>query len=561
LRALTPGPGPPPGIAPGQVPGGPAGNLTDPETTIVGAASEALIAAFGLPEGLLFLVDTEVLVAAVIEQGARRAQAVSIVARFYAYGLRYDGVDVVLMTRGRHAQLIRLGLLQAVIDHEFRFHLDPDAGEHTEEEHRDDSRDLVTLVETASEVSAGVRLPHGATGIAQTMGELLTGAPMTAETRAWMADQLLEMLAATPEPLSAPEEFALLREMVLATVAMLRGEPLGPRWQHVGPVAVHWLDERAELVDPVLGLAAGAGHALHGGIRILYGHDAVGILNAFVAGELAPAAGFHGGQSQVLAMLAERLVDETIDVDEPVIRNVLPTRVHEELATLVANNPAGRTWVALDRPRARAESDNLLAAAPAGWQALVRQFQDEYLEAVADAGPAPVVDDEVLRREYEAAVAELEPIIRGLPGLRRGERKQLRDAVKRAIYVRYPDRARNRIVKELQNLRRETELAGLAPDPEEMLHVTTRNVVWQVSARQEHLESRLRNEAATILLSRLSPHLAPIMRFRALAFDCPLLEISHWEGGSPDDTRRPRGVPNRRAHEPVPTSAGVRRHR
>ena len=65
---------------------------------------------------------------------------------------------------------------------------------------------------------------------------LLTGEEMTVDTRRELAGRLERRLSATTPPASASVQAELLREMVQATIRLLRGLPLGHRRRDVVPV-------------------------------------------------------------------------------------------------------------------------------------------------------------------------------------------------------------------------------------------------------------------------------------------------------------------------------------
>ncbi|WP_232660571.1 hypothetical protein [Pseudonocardia sp. TRM90224] len=479
-----------------SVPGGPLGkNLTEEEIALLIRAAVQLLRERGPPSGLLFLVDEADLVTTLIQRGAEPAQAASIVGRLYTFGLTYRGTFLVMVTTEQHTRLSAFGVLDIALEHEDLYHR-VGAGTHTEADHLRDSQERIARIEdtiaealTRAGTDAGLRLPYGSALDEEHLGALLDGAPLTADTRAAWASQLLDMLNTTRQPTTFPELRDVLHEMVLATVAMLRGEPLGPQWANVRPAAVHWLSEGSAeaLFDHDLGMAADAGHILRGGVRRIHANEVIGVLHAFVDGELAPALGLTRADARMLADASERLVDgkdwQSPQLHTPVtVREWLPNRAIEQLWTWAHYSREVRTWHVLRLRDVRAAIGNGFADAPE-WRPLMLAALDEFRWAAITLRQEPRVDEAVLRREHEKALAELFQMMSdvGLP-LRKTmiskELKQPRESFWDRSTSREWQRLRQYSLETLSSLERVVEEWEVDTSPAGMLSLAVRDRVW-----------------------------------------------------------------------------------
>jgi hypothetical protein len=276
-------------------------------------------------------------------------------------------------------------------------------------------------------------------------------------------------------------------------------------------VRVHQSDNAASplLSDPVLGLAASAGHVLSDGLRRIYAAEEVGVLHGVVESELAPALGFTPAQAHVLAVLAERLVDGRDHLGEPWRRRPgwLTARAGHELATLATHNPAGRVLLVWDYEHARGRLETTFADLP-GWRRLVLRYAEEFHRAAVDHAHVPQLTAAELDQEYREALVGLRQLIAAHPD--RGYRRALARALRhRERAARGPHRWE--IEVELRALRSRTEHAGIWPTDTELVYLAVRNITWARLTATPALRE-LRWWAADALLGTASAELAPLLR-------------------------------------------------
>ncbi|MBO0808705.1 MAG: NUDIX hydrolase, partial [Actinobacteria bacterium] len=359
--------------------------------------------------------------------------------------------------------------------------------------------------------TAGARKPHGSELAEWYLGWLFTGEEMTPAWRAELADRLERRLAHTHRPEGFSEQADQLHEMVEATIRLLRGQPLGPPWDGVGPVRFHELGDAGSplLIDPILGLAADAGHVLQDGIREIYAAGEVGVLHEVVESELAPALGFTPAQAHVIAVLAERLVDGP-DHEGELWRprpGWLTARARRELGTLAVRNPTARILLVWDYERTRAGIETKFADRP-GWRRLTLRYAEEFHRTAVEEAHLPHLSDAELDREYREAVAGLRQLIASHPN--RGYRWSLARALRRRARA---ERGPNRwaIEVELRHLRERTERAGIWPTDSELVYLAVRNVTWARLTAGRALRE-LRWWATDALRGTASDDLAPLLR-------------------------------------------------
>jgi serine/threonine protein phosphatase PrpC len=370
---------------------------------------------------------------------------------------------------------------------------------------------------------SGLRLPHGSQLDERRLALLLTGDPMTAADQAVLADRLEERLRRTTPPETFLQEAELLREMVLVTIQLLRGQRLGRRWRGVGPVGPHWLAEAVLplLVDPILGSGADAGYrTTASGVPDTFARDEVGLLYAVVRSALAPHVGFGPEESSVLAVLAERMVDGPDRVGEPWKGRPrwLTARAERGLDELAARNPAARVLQVWGDERV---GSGIRFADGAGWRSLELRYRREFRDAAVERAEVPRLDDSELRAEYENALAGLRQLVAGDRELSRGQRRSMYRALRRTERVEGGPR-RWDIEVELRHLRAGTERAGVWPTDSELVYLAVRNVTWARHTRAPEL-MRVRFLAAEALLETASSDLRPIMRLAQPGGDWPVL--------------------------------------
>jgi serine/threonine protein phosphatase PrpC/pSer/pThr/pTyr-binding forkhead associated (FHA) protein len=392
-----------------------------------------------------------------------------------------------------------------LLGHEQEFHLG-EHPEHTGPRHDAHAAPIAAAWLAWRGGAAGIRKPHGSGLERWWVGGLLSGDEMSMIVRGELADRLRDRLLRTDVPASSPEVGELLFEMVVAAIQLVRGESLGEPWNAVGPVRLHWLAEHLPaLVDPVSGLAGDAGFVERDGVVQVFAGDEVGLLHAVVAGALAPAAGFTAEQAHVLAVLAERQVD---DPRNPrAWQGWLTARARAELAELAAGNPGARVALVWDYERVRAEITERFADKPA-WRELALRYAEEFHHAAIDAARLVEPDDSELRAEHARALAELRRLVADDHTLADDQRKALSRALRQADA---DDLRRPQIEIELGYLRAATERAGVWPTDTELLYLAVRNVTWGVHTYPPDLQ-RLRELAREVLVGTVSEELGRLLR-------------------------------------------------
>ena len=405
---------------------------------------------------------------------------------------------------------------ERLLTHEVEFHLG-EHPEHTGPRHDADAAPIAAewfaRPVTARRPSAGLRKPHGSELDAWFTGSLLTGDEMTMDARRELADRLERRLNRTRPPASAAEQAGLLREMVGATLRLLRGEPLGERWREVAPTRLHWLADMASgrLVDTILGSAADAGHAERGGVREVFARDEVGLLHEVVTAALAPAAGFAPAQAHVLAVLAERLVDGPDHRGERwrTRPGWLTARAQAELSELAVRNPAARVLLVWGYEQVRAEISSRFAELPE-WRELVLRYAAEFHAAAIEEARLPELSEPDLRSEYDKALTGLQQLVAGDKSLSWRQRRSLSQALRKAEREAGGPR-RWEIEVDLRSLRVITERAGVWPTDPELVYLAVRNVTWGRHTDSLQL-ARVRWLATTVLMGTASPELSMLLR-------------------------------------------------
>jgi hypothetical protein len=397
-----------------------------------------------------------------------------------------------------------------VVAHELG-HLNGHWQRHGDRAHADDADDLLDELFRSGRGGSGARKPHGSELAGWWLGWLFTGDEMTPARRVELADRLARRLAETARPAGFTARADELHELVLAAIRLLRGESLRRRWRGVGPVRVHQLDNAASplLSDPVLGLAANAGHVRSDGIRRIYAAEEVGVLHGLVESELAPALGFTPAQAHVLAVLAERLVDGPDHLGEPWRRRPgwLTARAGHELATLTTHNPAGRVLLVWDYEHVRAGLETTFADLP-GWRRLVLRYAEEFHRAAVDHAHVPQLAAAELDQEYREALVGLRQLIAAHSD--RGYRRALARALRHRVRAAHGPH-RWEIEVELRALRARTEQAGIWPTDTELVYLAVRNIAWARLTATPALRE-LRWWAADVLLGTASAELAPLLQ-------------------------------------------------
>ncbi|WP_343959613.1 trypsin-like peptidase domain-containing protein [Pseudonocardia alaniniphila] len=403
-----------------------------------------------------------------------------------------------------------------LLTHEVEFHLG-EHPEHTGPRHDADAAPIAgewfVRPVTARRPSAGLRKPHGSEIDAWFTGSLLTGDEMTMVARRELADRLEQRLNRTRPPASAAEQAGLLREMVQATLRLLRREPMGERWREVAPTRLYSLADMpsGRLVDTILGSAADAGHAERDGVREVFARDEVGLLHEVVKAALAPAAGFRPAQAHVLAVLAERLVDGPDRRGERwrARPGWLTARAEAELSELAVRNPPARVLLVWTYEQVRAEISSRFAQLPE-WRELALRYAAEFHAAAIEEARVPTLSEVDLRSEYDGALAGLRQLVAGDKSLTWRQRRSLSQALRKAEREAGGPH-RWEIEVDLRSLRVLTERAGVWPTDPELVYLAVRNVTWGRHTDSPQLAG-VRWQATKVLSGTASPELSLLLR-------------------------------------------------
>jgi hypothetical protein len=360
----------------------------------------------------------------------------------------------------------------------------------------------------------GARKPHGSAGIDELTRLMLDDDPVSERQRRWWADELDEAMRRTPPVDLALGPYNELRAMVVAAIALLRGESPGPGWGTLPPVVLHQLSEDARegLVDPALGIGPDATHVVRDGAVHIYATTAIGVMHELVEAVTAPAAGVFASQAHTIATIAERIVEMDLDVKEGEWRprrrpDWLTARASREITEWAGTRDDLRNLMVLQYQQVLADIEERFDGSP--WADTVLAYAAEFHEALIEAARPLRIQPGALQIEFDRAIAELrefgkpfEP--RGLAGW--NDRRKIHTQL---------DRARPRYFgqdfeKKLNLLRENAERHGIPLDHDQLLAIAARWKAWEIYAWATPYEAGIHDEAARQLVRRW-PQIVPAL--------------------------------------------------
>ncbi|GAA5171464.1 hypothetical protein GCM10023321_70070 [Pseudonocardia eucalypti] len=407
----------------------------------------------------------------------------------WTHPVHAPGGEMVMFADTAATVLANPALLRWLQRHNRTFHL----GDHPDPHGAEHEADAAAILEEWDRIRAGQPAKQ------RLFGEFAVR-ELTALRAEAIAEEWFARLQQTDKPQVFRAEARELRLLVVIARMLLRGQALDESWP-VGPVRFYLAsDERFSTpgVDPVRTSDVVPTQA---GTRHIYAADPLGLLYRVVA-ELGRARGETSDHAMWHAELALRLVDQRELAGLP--GRIRPDRADwtsagyaHTLARMARTDPQRRRHrvIAADERVTRVERET----EPGWWQRLHLHHAGLRWFLAVRAARSVRVDEDALRREHAAAVAELRGLIDGLPGLT-GAQRQMLD---RAVAGRSTEPVGGfRVSHALRVLRTEAEFDHLRFPDKDLFELVVRNIVWGDLLSGEQLPglAELRAEATGALV-------------------------------------------------------------